>query len=156
MNPRQTELSYRRVAVANASSVGLVIILYDLLVEDLGQAIHALERRDIEARTKALRHAFLVLQQLQGSLNWEKGGDAAKHLAKFYAVLRARIWEAHVKQSSALLREQIPLLLDVRQAWAQVDPERVPAEATPARAGRSDAQARAGGDDETPTADWTA
>jgi flagellar secretion chaperone FliS len=153
MNPRQTEVSYRRVAVANASSVGLVIILYDLMIEDLRQAIQALERGDIEARSKALKHAFLVLQQLQGSLNWEKGGDAAKHLSTFYAGLRARIWQAHVRQSADLLREQIPLLLDVRKAWEQVDPQRAPAEATSAPVNRSDAQAEAG--DET-TTDWTA
>lgn len=156
MNPRQAEFSYRKVAVANASSVGLVIILYDLLVEDLRRAIKALERGEIEARSQALKHAFLVLQQLQGSLNREKGGDAAKHLSRFYAVLRAKIWEGHVKQSSEILREQISLLLDVRQTWAQVDPERAPAGATPAPTGLSDGEARIGADKETTSDDWTA
>ena len=156
MNPGQTELSYRSVAIANASPVGLVIVLYDLLVEDLRRAMKALERADVEARSRALKHAFLVLQQLQGSLNREKGGDAAKYLSHFYAVLRAGIWEAHIKQSSEILRKQISLLLDVRQTWAQVDPKRAPAEATPAPTSQSHAPARIGADDETTGDDWTA
>jgi flagellar secretion chaperone FliS len=152
MNRKDTELSYRRAAIANASSVGLVINMYDLLVEDLRQAANALEGKDIAARSTALKHAFLVLQQLQGSLNWEKGGDAARHLSDFYAVLRGRIWEAHVKRSQEILDEQIRLLLDVRQSWAQVDPANTPAAATH----RPDQLARTLADDEKTAGGWTA
>lgn len=122
MNPRQTELSYRRAAVQNASSVGLIIILYDLLIDDLRQAISAIEKRDIEARSKAIKHGFLVLQQLEGSLDKENGAEAAKYLAKFYAAMRCRIFEAHTKASPEILNEQVLRLLDLRQAWQQLDP----------------------------------
>jgi flagellar protein FliS len=161
MNRRETELSYRRAAVQNASSVGLVIILYDLLVEDLRKAIAAIERRDVEGRSAALKHGFSVLQQLQGSLDMKKGGVAAKNLARFYAVMRCRILEAHVKISSEILNEQIALLLDVRGAWQQVDPANAaPANAAPAAAAgvlATPAQTtRAGSDGEEPKSGWTA
>jgi flagellar secretion chaperone FliS len=153
MNPRQAELSYRRAVVADASSVGLVITLYDLLVNDLTQALNALERGDIEARSTALKHAFLVLQQLQGSLNWEKGGEAARNLSQFYSFLRGRIWEAHVKKNREILREPIQLLLDVRQTWAQVDP----ANSKTAAIHPSDQPVRTPADDEKAAAGgWTA
>ena len=155
MNPRLTELSYRRVAVESASSVGLVIIMYDLLVNDLRQAIKTLETEDIDARSTAIKHAFLVLQQLQGSLNREKGGDGAKHLSDFYTVMRARIWEAHIQRNAEILREQIRLLIDVRQTWEQVDPARSPVEAIPAPTRRSNQPAPIGTDDETATPGWT-
>jgi len=149
MNPRQTELGYRRAAVENASSVGLVIMMYDLLVNDLRQAGKAIETGDVDTRSTALKHAFLVLQQLQGSLNWEKGGDAAKRLSDFYTVLRARIWEAHVKKDHQILEEQIRLLIDVRQAWAQVDPASSPSAVS------SDQPARTADDEKNPSC-WTA
>jgi flagellar secretion chaperone FliS len=152
MNLRQAELSYRRVAVENASSVGLVIIMYDLLVNDLRQAIKALETCDVAARSTAVKHAFLVLQQLQGSLNREKGADAAKHLSNFYTVLRGKLWEAHVKRSSEIFDEQIRRLLDVRQAWERVDSPHSPAEAIPAPT----QPVRTAGDDEKATNGWTA
>ena len=153
MNPRQTELSYRRAVVAEASSVGLVITMYDLLVNDLTQAMNALQKGDIEARSTAIKHAFLVLQQLQGSLDREKGGEAAKNLSQFYGFLRGRIWEAHVKKDHQGLSEPIQLLLEVRQAWAQVDPANSPA----APIGPSDQPVVTRTDDEkAATGDWTA
>jgi flagellar secretion chaperone FliS len=152
MNPRQAELSYRRAVVADASSVALVITMYDLLVNDLTQAMNALEKGDIEARSMAIKHAFLVLQQLQGSLDWEKGGEAAKNLSQFYSFLRGRIWEAHVKKDHQALSEPIQLLLDVRQAWAQVDSRNSPA----ATIARSDQPVLAPADDEKTAGDWTA
>ncbi len=122
MSAKQTELSYRRAAIENASSVGLIVILYDLLVDDLRQAIREIENKNVDGRSKALKHAFLVLQQLEGSLDFENGGEAAKNLSKFYAVMRARIFEAQLKVSAPILTEQIGLVLDVRKAWEQVDP----------------------------------
>jgi hypothetical protein len=44
--------------------------------------------------------------------------------------LRGRIWEAHIKKNHQILRESIELLVDVRQAWAPVDPANSPAAAT--------------------------
>jgi flagellar secretion chaperone FliS len=121
MKKSQTELTYLRAAAQNATPAGLVIILYDLLVHDLEQALAAIAERDIERRTAEIKHAFVVLQQLEGSLDSENGGDSAKHLAAFYSALRCKILEAHVKVSSEILRRQIELVLDVRQAWQQVD-----------------------------------
>lgn len=125
MSPSRTDLSYRRAAVENASPVGLIVILYDLLINDLRQGVEAIAKKDVEARSKAIKHAFLVLQQLEGSLDRENGGEAADNLSKFYAVMRARIFEAHQKVVSEILDEQVRLLLDVRQAWEKVDPAKV-------------------------------
>ena len=151
MNARQTELSYRRVAVQNASSVGLVVILYDLLVQDLREAVDAIAKKDIEARSAAIKHAFRVLQQLEGSLDHENGGEAAKNLSRFYSVMRNQILQGHIKIDSAILNEQISLLLDVRAAWEQVDP----AKQTIARINTSDPTI-ASAQLESSSADWTA
>jgi flagellar protein FliS len=155
MSSRQTELSYRRAAVQNASSVGLIIILYDLLIQDLKQAMDAIAKKDIEGRSAAIKHAFLVLQQLEGSLDKENGGEAANHLSRFYSVMRGRILQAHIKISSEILSEQVALVLDVRQAWQQVDPgNAVPApSADPAVTAT---QQPSGTDGENSAASWTA
>jgi flagellar protein FliS len=156
MNPKQTELSYRRTAVQNASSVGLVIILYDLLMQDLRQAIDAIEKKDVEARSAATKHSFLVLQQLEGSLDRENGGEAASNLSKFYSLMRARIFQAHIKVSAEILKEQIGLLLDVRKAWQQVDPANPVPAATGAPGAPNAQQTAPGVEGETMAASWTA
>jgi flagellar secretion chaperone FliS len=122
MKKSQTELTYLRSAAQNATAVGLVIILYDLLTHDLELAITALADRDVERRTAEIKHSFLVLQQLEGSLDMEGGGEEAKRFSAFYSALRCKIMEAHIKASPEILRQQVELVVEVRQAWQQVDP----------------------------------
>jgi flagellar protein FliS len=121
MKKTQAELTYLRAAAQNATATGLVIILYDLLLHDLEQAIAALRERNVERRSEEIKHALLVLQQLEGSLDRENGGDAAKHFSAFYSVLRSKIFEAHLKADPEILKKQIALVIDVRQAWQQTD-----------------------------------
>jgi flagellar protein FliS len=160
MKKSQTELTYLRSAAQNATAVGLVIILYDLLIHDLEQAIVALADRDIERRTAEIKHALLVLQQLEGSLDRENGAEAAKHFSSFYSALRSKIFEAQLKASPEILRKQIDLVLDVRQAWQQVDkPNLGPAYATAESVSSGSAErsmAAAAGSSEVVSMNWTA
>ncbi len=137
MKKSQSELTYLRSAAQDATPAGLVIILYDLLVHDLEQAVAAIADHNIEARTAEIKHAFMVLQQLEGSLDAENGGPAASNLAAFYSSLRCKILEAQVKANSETLRRQIELVLDVRQAWQQVDKPNLGSDTAVASAGTS-------------------
>ncbi len=121
MTRNDTELTYLRAAVQSASAVGLVIVLYDLLISDLRAAIAAMADNNIEQRSRELKHAFLVLEQMEQSLDTENGGQAAVNLSRFYATLRRNIMEAHAKANPQLFSKQIELIFQVRGAWAQVD-----------------------------------
>jgi flagellar protein FliS len=131
MKKNQTELTYLRAAVQNASAAGLVIILFDMLIGDLECAISAIDERNIEKRSTELKHAFLVLQQLEGSLDMENGGQAATTFSRFYSAIRTKLLEAHIKVNPDIMRRQIELLLDVRQAWQQVDKPNLSSAAIP-------------------------
>jgi len=115
---------YLRAAVAGARPVGLVVLLYDRLITDLTRAIAAMEKGDMETRVAEINHAFLILQQLEGSLDSGQAPEAARTQAWFYSVARAKILEAHIKSNRQMLEEQIVLFNDVRAAWEQVDPAR--------------------------------
>jgi flagellar protein FliS len=121
MNGKEIKKESWRIAAQSASPVGLVVILYDLLAIDLREAIAAMRKGDIERRSAELNHAFLVLMQLEGSLEMEKGGEAARNLARFYSHIRAKLLEAQIKQSAEILERQIELILDVRGAWQQAE-----------------------------------
>jgi len=157
MRRTQTELAYLRATVQNASSAGLVIILFDQLICDLKRAITAMENRDVETRSAELKHGFLVLAQLQGSLDMENGGEAAVHFSRFYATVRAAMMEAHVKASPEILIRQIGILLDVRQAWQQADKTSLSAASAGAAASSKAAQAPVVTEEqETIASNWTA
>ena len=113
--------SYRETAVRGASPVRLVICLYEQAIEDLRQAVIALEKGDIEARTRGINHALTVIGQLQGTLDMQRGGDVARNLERFYVMVRAGLLEAQLKQSARILEQQISQLVVVYEAWLEVE-----------------------------------
>jgi flagellar protein FliS len=121
MKLTQTELSYRKSAIEGASSIGLIIALFDTLAGNLRRAAAAIRKSDIEKRCKELDHGSLVLGQLESWVDMDKGGDSAKSLSQFYAYLRATMMQASVTQSATLLDTQIDTILQVRSAWQKLD-----------------------------------
>jgi flagellar secretion chaperone FliS len=117
-------LQYRAAAVQSATPVQLVCMLYDTVVRDLGRALDAIKSNNVETRSAEIKHALLVLDQLDAFLDEHSGGEAAANLSRFYAVARSRIVEGHAKVDGALFREQIRLFQEVRSAWEKVDPSR--------------------------------
>lgn len=124
MDPKlNAGLSYREAAVRGASPVGLVILLYEQIIEDLRRAQIALREGNIEARTREINHAILVLGYLEASLNREQGGTVAENLERFYRQLRAGLTQAHATQSAAGIEQQIAHLILVHAAWCEAERE---------------------------------
>jgi flagellar protein FliS len=121
MKSSQTQLSYRKTAIEGASSIGLVIVLFDTLAGDLRRAAAAIRQNDIERRCRELDHASLVLGQLESWIDMNNGGESAQTLAAFYAQLRAKMMEAAGHKSAELLETQIEIIVQVRSAWQKLD-----------------------------------
>jgi flagellar secretion chaperone FliS len=117
-NPR---LSYRVAAVVGASPVRLVTLLYEQLIEDLQKAASAQRKGNIVERTGQINHAILVLGYLQTSLDKTRGGSVAATLERFYEQLRAGLIEAQSRQSVAILEQQVCDLMQVHEAWREVE-----------------------------------
>jgi len=113
--------AYRQAAAQGASPVQLVIRLYEQIIEDLRQAINAIQQSQVELRTNKVNHALLVIAHLQSRLNFEAGGKPARDLNHFYNVLRYNLMQAQLSASKEILAQQITDLLEVRAAWLEVD-----------------------------------
>ncbi|HXY78125.1 MAG TPA: flagellar export chaperone FliS [Candidatus Acidoferrales bacterium] len=130
MDPR---LSYREAAVRGANPVGLVVLLYEQVIEDLRRALAAVGRGDVEARTREINHAIVVIAHLQATLDKEQGGDVAITLGRFYDQVRAGLVEAQCRQSATLLEQQISHLMQVHEAWREVERSQAPQAVAAAR-----------------------
>jgi flagellar secretion chaperone FliS len=128
MDARST---YREAVVRGASPVRLVICLYEQAIDDLRGAGLALEKGNIEDRTRKINHALLVIAQLQRSLDMERGERVAKNLELFYNIVRAGIFEAHARQSASILERQTSQLALVREAWQEVERTTAASEPSP-------------------------
>lgn len=110
---------YQENAVEGATPVELVILLYDSVIEDMRRALAAMQSGDIESRCAGVGHALMVLQQLQGTLDFERGGSAARQFDQFYNLMRAKLLEAQMRSSREVMQEQIRSMSDVRNCWVE-------------------------------------
>ncbi len=111
--------SYQETAIRGATPIEMVVVLDDSAIEDMRRALAAMQQNDIETRTQQLAHALIVLQQLQGTLDFDRGGSAARQFEQFYNLVRAKLLEAQIRQSTEMLREQIRYFSEVRDCWMQ-------------------------------------
>ncbi len=121
MNIPNAAFAYRENASLGASPLGVVVLLYDRLLQDIHDAVAASKAKQVEVRTAALNHALLILQQLQGRLDFAAGGAAAKQLDDFYSHTRAKLLEAQIRQSPEMMMVQAQALLQLRECWVQVE-----------------------------------
>ncbi len=110
---------YQDSAVRGAAPIELVVILYDAAIEDMRSALAAMQQSDAETHAHKIAHALIVLQQLQGTLDFERGGSAARQFEQFYNLLRAKLLEAQMRRSPELMQQQIRYLSEVRDCWMQ-------------------------------------
>ncbi|HZU31116.1 MAG TPA: flagellar export chaperone FliS [Candidatus Angelobacter sp.] len=114
---------YRKRAVEGASPVGLVVLLYGGMITAFMRAIAAIEANNIEKRVLELNKVLAILAELQGTLDFEKGGAVAEQLEKFYVVMRSRVLEASIKNSKPILEELVKITSGIKEAWQQVERE---------------------------------
>ena len=113
--------AYRENDARGATSLRLVVLLHDQIIQDLTQAAHAFDHNDIELRTKMLNHAILVIAYLQSPLDFVRGGKVAKDLERFYNHLRQSLVQVQFFPSAKGIREHITDVQALRAAWIEVD-----------------------------------
>ncbi|MGA2074586.1 MAG: flagellar export chaperone FliS [Terriglobia bacterium] len=116
---RHPAQSYRQLSVQGASPLGLVVMLYDGAITALLRAIHAIETHDIEGKCRHLNRALAIIIQLEGTLNFDEGGEIARNLQGFYAYSRAKILQANAQNSMESLRPLIEYYTALRDAWKE-------------------------------------
>ena len=110
---------YQDSSIRGATPIELVVALYDSAIEDMRRALTAMKRSDVEARSNEISHALMILQQLQGTLDFEHGGNAARQFEQFYNLVRAKLLEAQLRGSPDLMQQQIRYMSEVRDCWSQ-------------------------------------
>ena len=154
-NTLEAKLAYRENAVRGATPIELVVILFDAAIDDMRRAASAIQTSDIEERATAIRHAMLVLQQLQGTLDFEKGGQVAKQFEQFYNLIRAKLLESQLRNSPELMQQQIRFMSEVRDCWMHAEKQLQP-KPSPGPAAATIASARVTAEEGGPTSEWNA
>lgn len=123
MSNQRAFSQYQQTAALGASALRQVVALYETILRDFHRAIAALEKGDIEKRVFEVNHALLVMTKLQSMVDFEKGGEPAKKLDRFYNICRAEIFGVCVAPSREGFQRLIDLFTPVYQAWDQISRE---------------------------------
>jgi flagellar secretion chaperone FliS len=114
--------SYRQNSVQTASPGQLILMLLDGALRFMNRAVQGFELVDAIQRNETV-HVNLVktqaiIDELQGSLNFEVGGDFPRTMSSLYEFMRTQLRTANVKKDAAPVHIVVELLGDIRGAWS--------------------------------------
>lgn len=114
--------AYKETNIRTASQGKLIVMLYEEAIRQLDLAIQELERktRKLDLVHNAIVKAQDIVTELMVSLDFEKGGDIARNLLGLYLFFNRQLLEANVRKDSTMLKDVRKLLLELKDAWAQV------------------------------------
>jgi flagellar protein FliS len=124
-NPRMA--AYRSTlvhgGVANADPHALVQMLLDAVLDRMTAARGCIERGELVGKAKLLHSCVILIAELRGSLDLEKGGPLAKNLRDLYEYMTQRLLIANVRSDAGCLTEVLSLLGEIRSAWVAIGPQ---------------------------------
>ncbi len=131
---------YHRTNVETASQADLIIMCYERFIQLMHQARTHYEEGDFENKARALQKALDIMQELQQSLNLEKGGEIARNLDSIYSYLNRRLLEGDIEQDLSIFDEAARIMSDLKEAWININsqPEQHPEGLSVAGAGDTD------------------
>lgn len=116
---RNVELTTR---VEGASSHQLIAILFDELLKAIDATRAALELKDIGRRADRQARTLSILQALDASLDFEKGGEIATALSSIYREARRLVIKATREHRPELVDQAREMLADIAGAWDEIRP----------------------------------
>jgi flagellar secretion chaperone FliS len=128
MMPSRGAAQYRAVSnrglVVDASPTRLVQIMYEEVLTQLIVAQGCMTRitnnlplNEIVAKGKAMSKAIRLINQLNGTLDMERGAEIAANLRSLYVYMLARLTLANATLDASIVGEVIALVRKVKSGW---------------------------------------
>jgi flagellar protein FliS len=111
---------YLEIKVKTASPGQLVNMLFDGAIRFSKQAKDEMVRGDLAKSNAAIQRAQDIVEELNISLDTQKGGEIAANLRKIYLYLSEQLVEANIKKDAKVLDNVTELLKSLRDTWKEV------------------------------------
>jgi flagellar protein FliS len=131
MHPQRGADQYRAVSnhglVAEASPTRLVQIMFEQILAHLATAQGCMGRiqnnmplGDVITKGKSLGKAIRLIDQLNNTLDMERGQKIAENLRALYVYMLARLTLANMTNDSKIVAEVASLIQKVKTGWDQI------------------------------------
>jgi flagellar secretion chaperone FliS len=113
--------------VAEANPARLVQIMFEQILAQLATAQGCMDRiennlplNDVIAKGNAMGKAIRLIDQLNSTLDMERGQKIAENLRALYVYMLARLTMANVTNDSRIVAEVASLVQKVKTGWDQI------------------------------------
>ena len=112
--------AYIQTSVSTTSQGEVLLILYDGAIKFLGQAKERIEAKDPAGKGILISKALDILNELDSTLNPERGGKIAENLHNLYTFCNNHLLKANIRMSTEMVDEVINILSGLRSAYASI------------------------------------
>jgi len=109
--------AYGRVANAETDPIQQIVMLYDGGIKFLRIAADNIRSNDFQAKAEHTGRALDIINYLQTILDFERGGEVALALDKFYASITRMILRSSFALDAEMMDKSADLLVPMRDAW---------------------------------------
>lgn len=113
---------YRSNSV-NTSPLQLVVMCYDGMLRFMRKAREALDSKDIENKVKYVNKTLAIIDELQSSLDFVRGGEVARNLDRVYDYFNRELMKVTMHNNVEALENCERLVRELRSAWAKIASE---------------------------------
>ena len=109
--------------VHEATPHRLIEMLFKGAKDALAQAVGAIDRGDLEAKSMKISKAAEIILNLRTYLDKEKGGELADNLNELYTYMATSLIDANSLNDTEKLREIASLIDTVSDGWSSLPDE---------------------------------
>ena len=118
MDNRYTAYKQQEIGTANRGK--LVVMLFSGAITFLSKAKVAMQKNDYENKGKYIIKAMNILDELNISLDMEKGQDIAKNLKSIYLFLDRYLSQANIENDPEKIDRAIAIIEKIKSAFEEV------------------------------------
>ena len=113
--------------VAAASPTRLVQVMFEQILAQLATAHGCMGRiknnlplQEVVSKGKSLNKAIRLIDQLNATLDMERGGQVAQNLRNLYLYMLERLTFANINNDSATVTEVASLVAKIKAGWDRI------------------------------------
>ncbi len=111
---------YQQNAVATQSPGRIIVMLYEGAIKFLKSAKSALQQQDMSEFVRCMSRTGDIIDELDVSLDVDRGGEVAANLRSLYGFLRQHLLQAQIKKDPRMIDEAVRILHDLHEGWKAI------------------------------------
>jgi len=115
-----TATKYKTLEVNSSNRLKVVVMIYDAAIASLKQAVHCHGKNDLVRRNQFISRTQFIVQELNNSLDLQRGKDIAATLKKLYHFLNRHLGAVLSDNDIRKVEQSIAILSKLREAWQEI------------------------------------